>query len=294
MSVVPVENIKSISIPAKDGHAISVLSVGMDKNDKKAVIIISHGFSEHSGSYIEIAQELCDAGFACLIPDQRGHGAPPVGIGTKKWHGIIPGYQSFIGDIEAVTNKARELSPSSPIVLYGHSMGGGIVLNTLLRMSKAQQAQYACTIVEAPWLGLYDEFSTFTRGLLGVLSRIAPKVRVKRSPSDETLSSDPERAKNITEDELYHGYLSFHMLNEIMKACDYAMENAKQLSVPTLLALADKEVVVNNNSMREFSKSAGEIVTLKEYDSLHAIHNDDKRELFCKDMIEFIDSHLVK
>jgi len=286
------ENAKSISISARDGHVIPTLSVGMEKSDKKAVIIISHGFSEHSGSYVEIAQELCNGGFACLIPDQRGHGIPPAGI--KKWHGIIPNYQSFVDDIAAITNTAKELSPSTPIALYGHSMGGGIVLNTLLRLPKEQQSQYICAVVEAPWLGLYSEFSKFKLGLLGVLSRVAPNVRMKRQPTNETLSSDPERAKGITEDEFYHGYLSFYMLKEIMDSCDYAMERAQQLSVPTLLALANKEVVVNNNSMREFAKSAGEIVTLKEYDSLHAIHNDDKRDLFCKDMIEFIDSHLVK
>ncbi|MCL2221230.1 MAG: lysophospholipase [Oscillospiraceae bacterium] len=286
------ENEKSISVPAKDGHAIHTLSVGMDKSEKKAIIIISHGFSEHSGSYLEISQELCSAGFACLVPDQRGHGVPPEGI--KKWHGIIPNYQSFIDDIAAVTNTARELSPGIPIALYGHSMGGGIVLNTLLRMSKEQQAQYLCAVVEAPWLGLYEEFSPLTRGLLGMLSIIVPKARMKRPPSNENLSSDSERAKGITEDEFYHGYLSFHMLKEIMDACDYAMENVQQLSVPTLLALAEKEVVVNNDAMREFAKKAGEIVTLKEYDSLHAIHNDDKRDIFCKDMIDFIDSHLLK
>ncbi|MCL2248764.1 MAG: lysophospholipase [Oscillospiraceae bacterium] len=281
-----------VQVPAKDGTAIPILSIGMDNPDKKAVIIISHGFSEHSGLYAEIAGELGQAGYGCLILDQRGHGTPPDG--SKKWHGIIPGYQSFVDDILDVTEKAKELSPGVPIALYGHSMGGGIVLNTLLRMSKAEQSQYVCAIVESPWLNLYKPFGRLTRGFLNVLSRILPNVRIKRQPQNETLSSDEVRAKGVTEDEFYHGYLSFFMLNEILNSCDFAMERAGELAIPTFLALADKEIVVNNNSMREFAKKAGDMVTLKEYDSLHAIHNDKKRDEFCRDIIDFIGSFLPR
>jgi alpha-beta hydrolase superfamily lysophospholipase len=284
------ENVKTISIKAKDGHAIQALFVEPEKSEKRAVIIISHGFSERSLSYVEIAQELCQAGFACLIPDQRGHGQPPGG--SKKWHGIIPNYQSFIDDINEVTEKAKELAPNLPIAMYGHSMGGGIVLNTLLRMTKAEQSQYICAIVESPWLNLHKPLGKLARKLLNMLSRIAPNTRMKRKPKNETLSSDKDRAENITGDEHYHGYLSFLMLKEIMDACDYAMDNAAKLHIPTFLALADKDNVVHNDSMREFAKRAGNIVALKEYDSLHAIHNDIKRELFRKDMIEFIDSYM--
>lgn len=284
------ENINQTKIPAKDGHLIQTLSLGFDEADKKAVIIISHGFSERAESYIEIAKELCQAGFSCLIPNQRGHGEPPEGSG--KWHGIIQSYQSFIDDIEVITETAKKLSPNLPIVLYGHSMGGGIVLNTLLHMPKEKQSQYICTIIEAPWLGLHKELGGFARSLLSVLGRIAPNIRIKRKPNTENLSSNAERARGITEDEFYHGYLSFHMLNEIMDSCEYAMKKAQNLAIPTFLAVAEKEAVVNNDKMHEFAKKAGEIVKLKEYDSFHAIHNDNKRDAFCEDMVEFINSHL--
>ena len=63
---------------------------------KKGVVIVSHGFGEHSGSYDELAVRLGQAGYKCVVFTQRGHGELPV-----KQKGIIPGYQCFLDDLNA-------------------------------------------------------------------------------------------------------------------------------------------------------------------------------------------------
>jgi lysophospholipase len=279
-----------IEVTAKDGATISAVEVGYEDSNKKAVVIISHGFGEHAVSYSEFAEDLRKAGYASVALDQRGHGTPPEGI--EKWHGIIPDYQCFIDDIISITEDVRRKNPETPIALFGHSMGGNIVMNTLLRSSPEPSSSYICAILEAPWFGLNDPPSLLMVSTAKILSKVLPNIRHKREMQHDNLSSLPERRGLYSKDPLYHGYISMRMLTGILEACKFAMVNASKLSIPTYLAYADNELVVCNKAILEFAEKAGDIVTLKEYTSNHAIHNDSIRDSYISDIVSYLDSKI--
>jgi alpha-beta hydrolase superfamily lysophospholipase len=281
---------QTLKVTAKDGSVISATTVCIDDDSRKAVVIICHGFGEHSGSYTELAGVFQKAGYASITPNLRGHGEPPEG--AKKWHGIIPGYQCFIDDLVSLTDAIRKTTPNIPIILYGHSMGGNIVINTLLRLPPEQASAYACAVLEAPWLELYDPLGSLETRAIKILSRVIPNFRIKRKMVHENLSSDTDRADGYTKDPLYHGYISMRMISGILDSCAYAMENAARLPISAYIAYADNERVVCNKEIREFAKKAGDIATVKEYKSNHAIHNDLSREEYFRDVIAYIDSSI--
>jgi len=282
---------KRINVPAKDGALISAVTIDLDDSLKKAVVIICHGFGEHSGAYIEVGEELQKGGFASIIPDLRGHGTPPEG--AKKWHGQVPNYQCFIDDIVSLTKTAKQIAPEKPIVLYGHSMGANIIINTLLKLPPEETTVYSCAILETPWLELYRPPGSLEMKLVKVLNIIAPRYRFMRKLNHEILSSDPERAGGYLIDPLYHGYISMRMGTGLIDGGKYAIENAPCFPIPAFLAYADTDRVISNKAIKEFAEKAGDIVTIKEYDSMHAIHNDKSRELFFNDVVAFIDSHII-
>ncbi|MEA3055955.1 MAG: hypothetical protein QOD30_1387, partial [Actinomycetota bacterium] len=60
----------------------------------KALVVIAHGASEHSGRYDRFATFLTGRGYAVVAPDHRGHGATAkatgVGVGGERgWVGMI-------------------------------------------------------------------------------------------------------------------------------------------------------------------------------------------------------------
>ena len=279
---------KEIEITAKDGAVIPAIALNIDDSRKKAVIIICHGFGEHSGSYIELAEQFQKAGYASIIPDQRGHGKPPEGV--KKWHGIIPDYQCFIDDILALTDHIGQITPDTPIALYGHSMGGNIVINTVLQSSLHQASPYLCAVLESPWLELYKPLGTPEKYVVNLLSRILPDLRQNRKLNHSDLSGDTERSEGYSKDPLYHGYISMRMASGIFSGCGYALENAQNFSIPAYLAYADNDVVVCNKAIHDFAEKAGDIITIKGYRSNHAVHNDENRESFITDVIAFLNS----
>jgi alpha-beta hydrolase superfamily lysophospholipase len=83
------------------------------------------------------------------------------------------------------------------------------------------------------------------------------------------------------------------MLTGILKGCGFALKYAPKMSVPLFVAFAEHERIVSNAAIMQFAASAaaGTAVTLRGYDSRHAIHNDTRREIFFKDLIAFFDAN---
>lgn len=250
---------------------------------EKGVVIVSHGFGEHSGSYGELAGRLERAGYGCVVFSQRGHGELPA-----KRRGVIPGYSSFIEDISARVAEVKEQKPNVPVALYGHSMGGNIAANFLLRQG---QSGVACAVLESPWLGLYKKPGPVASGLAKCLGTLSPKFAIVNPLVLGDVTSDAEKADWLKNDPLYHNRISLRMFTGIKDGCSYALQNAPRLTAPTYIAFARDERIVSNPAILDFAKAAGQTVTLKEYESCHAIHNDVKREDFFKDMIAFLDTH---
>ncbi len=95
---------ETINIKAKDGANILADVYGPENASAKAVIIVCHDFGEHAGMYEEFAGRMRQAGYASVILTQRGHGLLSENPKErKKRQGIIPGYQCFWDNVEAVT-----------------------------------------------------------------------------------------------------------------------------------------------------------------------------------------------
>lgn len=91
----------------------------------RAVVLFYHGGGAHSGSGYEYLgkglQEQFDT--AVYMPDLRGHGAS----GGKR--GDTPGPKQVWADITTFVKRIRSDFPQLPLILGGHSSGGGLVLN---------------------------------------------------------------------------------------------------------------------------------------------------------------------
>ncbi len=111
----------SFTLPATDDIELAAHRWSGD-GDPKAIVVVSHGMGEHVGRYKRLAEALVDAGYVVYGYDQRGHGGT---AGSPDRHGDLGagGWRGLVGDIGAVTARAREEHPGIPVVALGHSMG---------------------------------------------------------------------------------------------------------------------------------------------------------------------------
>lgn len=85
-------------------------------------IAIVHGHIEHSVKYNTLAIRLAQKGYEAHLIDLRGHGRS----GGAQY--TFPNYQVLHEDIKVLLSKTN---PDLPLYLFGHSMGGGLIINFL-------------------------------------------------------------------------------------------------------------------------------------------------------------------
>ena len=92
----------------------------------KAVVVFVHGMAEHKERYYPFMTYLSEQGFACVIYDQRGHGATAVNPDDLGYFGQN-GVQKLVEDTLTVVLWAREKYNGLKVFLFGHSMGSMVV-----------------------------------------------------------------------------------------------------------------------------------------------------------------------
>ncbi len=86
------------------------------------VLLIAHGFAEHSGRYGNVVNHFVPRGYPVYALDHRGHGRSD-GERVK-----VDDFQDYVKDLKTFFNIVRQENPDDKIFLIGHSMGSVIVL----------------------------------------------------------------------------------------------------------------------------------------------------------------------
>ena len=93
-----------------------------------AIIVLVHGMGEYSRRYERtVIPRLLKESFTVFSYDQFGHGRSACKKGDN------PGYPNVLDALDLVISKAHKTYPDLPVFLYGHSMGGNVVINYALQ-----------------------------------------------------------------------------------------------------------------------------------------------------------------
>lgn len=120
--------------------ALLNLYVRRAKDAGRAVVQINHGLAEHAARYARFADFLSGHGFHVYAHDHRGHGfttAPDAPLGR---FGGSQGGEKVIADVLAVHDLIAKAHPRLPVIVFGHSMGGLVALDFVLRYSQRVRA----------------------------------------------------------------------------------------------------------------------------------------------------------
>jgi len=86
----------------------------------RAVLLLAHGYAEHSGRYQNLVGYIVPRGYAVSALDHRGHGRSD-GERVQVDH-----YTDYLTDLKTFFDIVRAENPSEKIFLLGHSMGAAI------------------------------------------------------------------------------------------------------------------------------------------------------------------------
>lgn len=246
------------------------------------VVVIAHGFAEHSGRYDRVAARLVASGYVVRALDHRGHG---LSEGRRT---AIVRFDDYVDDLDAVLNLSRVRWEPLPMFLLGHSMGGMIALALAVRKPAGPDA----LVVSAP-AACPGNVSRARIAAGRVLSRIAPDIGVIRLPLDR-ISRDPEVvAAYISDPLVFRTPIRARLGAEWLRTMDIVAAELPSLRVPLLVMQGTEDGLVDPGCGPYVYERAGSPdKTLEMYDGLwHEIFNEPERERVVDDLVAWLDRH---
>ena len=159
-----------------------------------------------------------------------------------------------------------------PIVLYGHSLGGNIATNYLLRRDVADLNS---AVISSPWLKLAFEPPAFKVALAKMMRNIYPAFTEGNEVDPNDLSTDPEVGKAYAADPLVHSKITAGMFFSAFEAGNWALENASKLELRTLVMHGTEDKLTSPEGSKEFVDKSDGKATFKSWDGMkHEPHNE--------------------
>ena len=249
------------------------------EKDLRGMICLVHGLGEHSGRYAHLAVVLTQEGYALLTYDQRGHGQS---LGQR---GHVPSYESLLNDIDSFGLESARRFPNMPLFLYGHSLGGNLVLNYVLR----RKSKFVGVIATSPWLRLAFEPSALKVKLALIMNKLWPTFSQSNGLDQSALSHDISVVDAYRVDPYVHDQISARLFSAVYQAGFWAIENAAQFNKPLLLMHGEGDRITSVKATKEFAEQVQQDCTLKIWKGLyHELHN----ELEKAEIIEYLISWL--
>jgi alpha-beta hydrolase superfamily lysophospholipase len=253
------------------------------ESEIKAVVCLVHGLGEHSSRYKQLPVDLTNSGFALIGYDLRGHGKS----GGKR--GYTPSYDAYLSDITKLLNEASEKFPGKKLFLYGHSMGGNLVINYALRNPSSN---ISGVITTGPWLKLSRPLSPFMNSLAMFLNKYFPSFRTFHGIKSTNFSRVKHRVEDQVKDEFMHPWISARTFICIRDAGLWALNNASEFKFPLLILHGGSDKVTSPESSKEFISKVKTDGTLKIFDDLyHEIHDEPRRDEIFSVFIDWINTH---
>ncbi len=246
----------------------------------KGVVNLIHGLGEHSGRYAHVAEAMTKAGYHFIGFDLRGHGL------SEGKRGHTPGYDHILDDVALFLEKSEQLFDHTlPDFLYGHSLGGSIVLNYALRRPN----NLAGVISTDPSLGLAYEPPKFKLFVGKLMETLLPTFSMKSELDVNALARDAAIVKAYQDDVLVHDKISAKLAMALLDSGNFAMDHAADWDIPLLLMHGAEDRISGYQFSEQFSQKADGKVTFRLWDGYyHEIHNDIGKELVIAAMIAWL------
>ena len=248
-----------------------------------ANVLLVHGLGEHCGRYSHVFEFLANNRIAVYSFDQIGHGRSDGKRGSMKladsWQ-LIDHFKSAI----------HTADPKVPLFLYGHSLGGNIVLSYTYQWPESLTG----VIATSPGIGLADPIPGFLMGIIGLLAKILPGITIPNGIKQSSLSQDDQVIQAYAQDPLVHDRISVGLVYDMVTTGKKLVLTDKPFPRPLLLMQGSADKVVDPEAVSQFarSKASGSLTYHAFPNGYHELHNEPFKAEILKIILDWILSQI--
>ena len=251
--------------------------------ESSRVLVVVHGFAEHSGRYEELGAWLASRGCAVHALDHRGHGR------SQGARNFVSAFGEYLDDLDCFLEIVRSEHPDLPLTLVGHSMGG-LVVTAFVRERKPE-------LVGVVTSGAALELGLAMKGpkmwLARVLALIAPRLLIDAGLPPDGLSRDPEVIRRYEADPLVDTRTTSRLAVEMMRGIRRTAAGGAEIEIPMLLLHGGDDPLCSARGSEAFfaslpagAKPPSQLVI---YPGLrHEIFNEPEKEQVFEDLLGWV------
>ena len=235
-----------------------------NNSSPKALVCLVHGLGDHSSRFEYWAKLFVKNGFAVTAFDLRGNGK------SQGKRGYTPSYEILLKDISIFLKKSRGLFPSIPIFLYGHSLGGNLIINYVIRKNPDIQG----LIITSPWLKLNYEPSNLRKRFGKIINRLMPWYTISSGLSREDFNGNNPVINNFDEDKFLHNRISVRLYLDAYKNGIWALKNIYKVNVPLLIMYGKEDKITSYKTCEDYVNNTSDKTKLIVWnEARHNLHN---------------------
>jgi alpha-beta hydrolase superfamily lysophospholipase len=246
---------------------------------ERAVTLV-HGFAEHTGRYERLGTWLAERGYAVHGCDLQGHGR------SEGPRGHAASFTALVEDTEAFVGWVRREHPGKPLFVFGHSMGGLIVLG----LTALRAPELAGVVTSGAALHPAELPPKLQIWALRLLRLLLPRLRLSRPIAEDALSRDPEVGRRYRADPLVFQFMTLSLAWAVYDGARRTLEAAPDVSLPVLLLHGGEDPLVLPTGSRAFYAALGSPGSdLRIYPGLrHEILNEPEWESVAIECVEWM------
>lgn len=258
--------------------------------EAKGVVLVVHGSGEHIGRYHHVAKWFNQQKLIMVGGDLPGLGS------SKEKKGHIDHFDDYLRKVDQWLENAKEKWPSLPIFIYGHSMGGLIVLRYIQEL-KRNDERIKGIILTSPALSVKVEVPNWQIKIAQLLHSFWPSFTMKSNIQPYHVSRDPEVIAQYAKDPLVYNKVSIRWFFQFQEAIQYVWskkERLNQLQIPILLLQAGEDLLVNPEKATKYVADIDSRIL--EYHLIpelyHEILNEPEKEIYLDLITNWINKYI--
>ena len=264
----------------KNEEGLRIYAVDWRVEEPRAVVGIIHGLGEHCRRYDGLAKYFNDHGIAAVGYDRQGFGR------SEGRRGYAKSYNSYLDGVAQLMVQCKKHYPGVPVFLYGHSMGGQLLLHYLIHRKPSIRG----AVVSAPHIAEAFKPNPAIVAIGKLMRRLYPTFTLDNQLDVTALSRDPAVVEAFRSDPHVHTRLSSQTGIDLLERAKFLQQYAGGLPVPTLILHGKADRITSSRATGEFVERNGDNLTYRAYpDAFHELHHEPGAADMLKAITEWMD-----
>ncbi|MEX2540405.1 MAG: lysophospholipase [Trueperaceae bacterium] len=282
MATGPSNSFRSSTLRGGDGLTLHTLA-WLPEAEPVGLVVIAHGYAEHSARYERLADALSRNGFAVHAIDFAGHGR------SAGRRGFVSSFQGLVADLAAFVHRVRAEHPHLRCGLFGHSAGGAVAAALCAKEPDIVDA----LLLSSPYLGHGEPVGEARLRLVRLLAGVFPRLGVGRVDASR-LSRLPAQVQAYLSDPLvFRRKTSAHTVIQLFSGFD-VVERAASITVPLLVIHGNEDRIADPGASRLLSQrvSSTDVTFELVAGGYHELLNDLGRERIVERVVDWFQPRL--